>query len=130
MITNKYSNLFQVLCNGAICIIVMVGAILQSIVLGNLRPVEHVQFRERLWNWVIYKFIFMFIILKAYTLDKVALWLFWYSTLGFLHLMTSLCKDRFEYVSTIFSYLIIIKWLLRYPYKYFIGIMLYSYEIL
>ena len=77
----------------------MIGAVIQSLVLGNLRPVEHVQFRERLWNWVIYKFIFMFIILKAYTLDKVALWLFWYSTLGFLHLMTSLCKDRFEYVS-------------------------------
>lgn len=85
----------------------MIGAVIQSLVLGNLRPVEHVQFRERLWNWVIYKFIFMFIILKAYTLDKVALWLFWYSTLGFLHLMTSLCKDRFEYVSTAFDYLII-----------------------
>lgn len=82
----------------------MIGAVIQSLVLGNLRPVEHVQFRERLWNWVIYKFIFMFIILKAYTLDKVALWLFWYSTLGFLHLMTSLCKDRFEYVSKTFSY--------------------------
>ncbi|XP_015378631.1 PREDICTED: E3 ubiquitin-protein ligase AMFR-like [Diuraphis noxia] len=89
---------FLVLCNGAICSIVMIGAVIQSLVLGNLRPVEHVQFRERLWNWVIYKFIFMFIILKAYTLDKVALWLFWYSTLGFLHLMTSLCKDRFEYM--------------------------------
>jgi len=94
-----FKNIFQVLCNGAICSIVMIGAVIQSLVLGNLRPVEHVQFRERLWNWVIYKFIFMFIILKAYTLDKVALWLFWYSTLGFLHLMTSLCKDRFEYVS-------------------------------
>ncbi|XP_028044389.1 E3 ubiquitin-protein ligase AMFR-like isoform X2 [Rhopalosiphum maidis] len=90
--------IFRVLCNGAICSIVMIGAVIQSLVLGNLRPVEHVQFRERLWNWVIYKFIFMFIILKAYTLDKVALWLFWYSTLGFLHLMTSLCKDRFEYM--------------------------------
>lgn len=89
---------FLVLCNGAICSIVMIGAVIQSLVLGNLRPVEHIQFRERLWNWVIYKFIFMFIILKAYTLDKVALWLFWYSTLGFLHLMTSLCKDRFEYM--------------------------------
>ncbi|XP_050537549.1 E3 ubiquitin-protein ligase AMFR-like isoform X2 [Daktulosphaira vitifoliae] len=89
---------FLVLCNGALCSIVMIGAVVQSLVLGNLRPVEHVQFRERLWNWVIYKFIFMFIILKAYTLDKVALWLFWYSTLGFLHLMTSLCKDRFEYM--------------------------------
>jgi len=95
----SFLNIFQVLCNGAICSIVMIGAVIQSLVLGNLRPVEHVQFRERLWNWVIYKFIFMFIILKAYTLDKVALWLFWYSTLGFLHLMTSLCKDRFEYVS-------------------------------
>jgi len=83
----------------------MIGAVIQSLVLGNLRPVEHVQFRERLWNWVIYKFIFMFIILKAYTLDKVALWLFWYSTLGFLHLMTSLCKDRFEYVSILSYYI-------------------------
>lgn len=98
----NFVNIFQVLCNGAICSIVMIGAVIQSLVLGNLRPVEHVQFRERLWNWVIYKFIFMFIILKAYTLDKVALWLFWYSTLGFLHLMTSLCKDRFEYVSMFF----------------------------
>ncbi|XP_050421923.1 E3 ubiquitin-protein ligase AMFR-like [Adelges cooleyi] len=89
---------FLVLCNSAICATVMIGAAIQSLVLGNLRPVEHVQFRERLWNWVIYKFIFMFIILKAYTLDKVALWLFWYSTLGFLHLMTNLCKDRFEYM--------------------------------
>lgn len=92
----------------------MTGAVIQSLVLGNLRPVEHVQFRERLWNWVIYKFIFMFIILKAYTLDKVALWLFWYSTLGFLHLMTSLCKDRFEYVSTVIIIIIIYTVILLY----------------
>lgn len=64
--------------------------------------------KDKFWNFIFYKFIFIFGVLNVQTLDEVVMWCLWFSALVFLHLMVQLCKDRFEYVSTfnhcIYSY--------------------------
>lgn len=56
--------------------------------------------KDKFWNFIFYKFIFIFGVLNVQTVDEVIMWCLWFSALVFLHLMVQLCKDRFEYVST------------------------------
>lgn len=66
--------------------------------------------KDKFWNFIFYKFIFIFGVLNVQTVDEVVMWCLWFSALVFLHLMVQLCKDRFEYVSTlnhhIYSYVL------------------------
>lgn len=55
--------------------------------------------KDKFWNYLFYKFIFVFGIVNVQYLHEIVLWVTWFSALGFLHLMSQLCKDRFEYVS-------------------------------
>lgn len=55
--------------------------------------------KDKFWNFIFYKFIFVFGIVNVQYLHEIVLWVSWFSALGFLHLMSQLCKDRFEYVS-------------------------------
>lgn len=55
--------------------------------------------KDKFWNFIFYKFIFIFGVLNVQTVDEVVMWCLWFSALVFLHLMVQLCKDRFEYVS-------------------------------
>lgn len=55
--------------------------------------------KDKFWNFVFYKFIFIFGVMNVQTMEEVVLWVAWFSVLGFFHLLTQLCKDRFEYVS-------------------------------
>lgn len=55
--------------------------------------------KDRFWNFVFYKFIFIFGVMNVQFMDEVVLWCSWFSLLGFLCLLTQLCKDRFEYLS-------------------------------
>lgn len=55
--------------------------------------------KDKFWNFIFYKFIFIFGVLNVQRVDEVVLWCLWFSMLIFLHLMVQLCKDRFEYVS-------------------------------
>lgn len=57
--------------------------------------------KDKFWNFIFYKFIFIFGVLNVQTVDEVVMWCLWFSALVFLHLMVQLCKDRFEYVSTL-----------------------------
>lgn len=57
--------------------------------------------KDKFWNFIFYKFIFIFGVLNVQTVDEVVMWCLWFSALVFLHLMVQLCKDRFEYVSTV-----------------------------
>jgi len=56
--------------------------------------------KDKFWNFIFYKFIFIFGVLNVQRVDEVVLWCLWFSMLIFLHLMVQLCKDRFEYVRT------------------------------
>lgn len=57
--------------------------------------------KDKFWNFIFYKFIFVFGIVNVQYLHEIVLWVSWFSALGFLHLMAQLCKDRFEYVSNL-----------------------------
>lgn len=68
-------------------------------------PLQHM--KDKFWNFIFYKFIFVFGIVNVQYLHEIVLWVSWFSALGFLHLMQQLCKDRFEYVSKQLKFLLI-----------------------
>jgi hypothetical protein len=63
-------------------------------------PANPQHMKDKFWNFIFYKFIFVFGIVNVQYLHEIVLWVSWFSALGFLHLMQQLCKDRFEYVSS------------------------------
>lgn len=54
--------------------------------------------RDRFWNFVFYKFVFVFGVMNAQYFDEVVLWSIWFAVCGFFYLLTSLAHDRFKYV--------------------------------
>lgn len=54
--------------------------------------------KDKFWNFIFYKFIFIFGVLNVQTVEEVVMWCLWFAVLVFMHLMVQLCKDRFEYV--------------------------------
>uniref|UniRef100_A0A8C7DYG8 E3 ubiquitin-protein ligase AMFR n=2 Tax=Naja naja TaxID=35670 RepID=A0A8C7DYG8_NAJNA len=89
----------QVLVNTACCILMLIAKLIQTIVFGPLRVSERQHLKDKFWNFIFYKFIFIFGVLNVQTVDEVVMWCLWFSGLVFLHLMVQLCKDRFEYLS-------------------------------
>lgn len=85
--------------NMAFCWLILLGRAVQKLVFGELRVSEQQQLRDKFWNFVFYKFIFVFGIINVQFIDEVLLWCSWFSLLGFLHLLSQLGKDRFEYLS-------------------------------
>ena len=57
------------------------------------------QIQDRFWNFIFYKFIFIFGVLNVQQVTEIMWWTAWFTLLGFFHLFSQLCKDRFEYVS-------------------------------
>ncbi|XP_071443780.1 E3 ubiquitin-protein ligase AMFR-like [Hetaerina americana] len=87
------------LINGAYCCLILLGKIIQGAVFGELRVSEQQHVRDKFWNFLFYKFIFVFGVMNVQHLDDVLLWCSWFSLLGALQLLSQLCKDRFEYLS-------------------------------
>ncbi|CAG5122463.1 unnamed protein product [Candidula unifasciata] len=87
------------LVNSCYCLLILVGKLIQSIVFGELRVIEQQHLKDKFWNFVFYKFIFIFGVMNVQSMDEVVLWVAWFSGLGFLHLLTQLSKDRSEYLS-------------------------------
>lgn len=85
--------------NMALCWLVLIGRGVQKLVFGELRISEQQHLKDKFWNFVFYKFIFIFGVINVQYIDEVLLWCSWFSLLGFLHLLSQLGKDRFEYVS-------------------------------
>lgn len=77
----------------------LLGCFLQQMVFGELRLHDDSMGKDRLWNFVFYKFIFVFGVLNVSHAEAIVSWGAWFSLLGFLHLLTQLCQDRFDYVS-------------------------------
>lgn len=87
------------LINMTYCCFVLIGKIIQKLVFGDLRVSEQQHIKDKFWNFVFYKFIFIFGVMNVQFMDEVVLWCSWFSILGFLHLLAQLCKDRCEYLS-------------------------------
>ncbi|XP_071613194.1 E3 ubiquitin-protein ligase AMFR isoform X2 [Heliangelus exortis] len=86
-----------VLVNTACCVLMLVAKLIQYMVFGPLRVSERQHLKDKFWNFIFYKFIFIFGVLNVQTVEEVVMWCLWFSGLVFLHLMVQLCKDRFEY---------------------------------
>ncbi|XP_071785382.1 E3 ubiquitin-protein ligase AMFR-like [Asterias amurensis] len=86
------------LINLAFCLLVLVGRLLQHIVFGELRASERQHLRDKLWKFIFYKFIIIFGVLNVQTLEEMVMWMVWFAALAFLHTLSGLCKDRFEYL--------------------------------
>ncbi|XP_015593619.1 E3 ubiquitin-protein ligase AMFR isoform X1 [Cephus cinctus] len=87
------------LINMAYCVLILLGKSIQKLVFGELRVSERQHLKDKFWNFVFYKFIFVFGVLNVQYMDEVILWCAWFTALGFLSLLSQLCKDRFEYLS-------------------------------
>ncbi|KAF5300885.1 hypothetical protein FQR65_LT09048 [Abscondita terminalis] len=88
-----------IMINMAYCWLILLGRCVQKYVFGQLRVSEQQHLEEKFWNFVFYKFIFVFGVINVQYLEEVLLWCSWFSLLGFLHLLSQLGKDRFEYLS-------------------------------
>ncbi|XP_036997424.2 E3 ubiquitin-protein ligase AMFR [Artibeus jamaicensis] len=88
-----------VLVNTACCVLMLVAKLIQCVVFGPLRVSERQHLKDKFWNFIFYKFIFIFGVLNVQTVEEVVMWCLWFAGLVFLHLMVQLCKDRFEYLS-------------------------------
>ncbi|CAN0270934.1 unnamed protein product [Lampetra fluviatilis] len=88
-----------ILVNTACCLLILIAKGMQYLVFGSLRVSERQHLKDKFWNFVFYKFIFIFGVLNVQSVDEVVLWCIWFSVLAFMHLMVQLCKDRFEYLS-------------------------------
>uniref|UniRef100_A0A7N6B2J0 E3 ubiquitin-protein ligase AMFR n=1 Tax=Anabas testudineus TaxID=64144 RepID=A0A7N6B2J0_ANATE len=88
-----------VLVNTFCCSLMLIAKMIQYVVFGPLRVSEKQHLKDKFWNFIFYKFIFIFGVLNVQTVDEVVMWCLWFSALVFLHLMVQLCKDRFEYLS-------------------------------
>lgn len=87
------------LINMAYCCLILFGKLIQKAVFGELRVSEQQHIKDKFWNFVFYKFIFIFGVMNVQNMDEVVAWCAWFSILGFLHLLSQLSKDRFEYLS-------------------------------
>lgn len=83
----------------AYCTLALVGFVIQRAVFGRLRVSEAQRVKDKFWNYVFYKFIFVFGVLNVQYMDEVLMWCGWFTLVGALLLLTQLSKDRFEYVS-------------------------------
>ena len=43
--------------------------------------------KDKFWNFIFYKFIFIFGVLNVQTVEEVVMWCLWFSALVFLHLI-------------------------------------------
>ncbi|XP_065339592.1 E3 ubiquitin-protein ligase AMFR-like isoform X1 [Cloeon dipterum] len=87
------------LVNMAYCVLVLLGKCIQSAVFGELRVSESNAIKDTFWNFVFYKFIFIFGVLSVQKLEEVVLWCSWFTLLGFLHHLAQLARERAEYLS-------------------------------
>ncbi|KAF9422395.1 hypothetical protein HW555_001985 [Spodoptera exigua] len=88
------------LINIAYCSLAVFGFAVQRLVFGPLRVAEAQRVKDKFWNYVFYKFIFVFGVINVQYMDEVLLWCSWFTLVGFLHLLAQLCKDRYEYLSS------------------------------
>ncbi|KAF0040796.1 hypothetical protein F2P81_006694 [Scophthalmus maximus] len=61
-----------VMVNSACCVLLLVAKLIQRVVFGPLRVSEKQQLKEKFWNFLFYKFIFVFGVLNVQTLEELS----------------------------------------------------------
>lgn len=87
------------LINMGYCLLILFGKVIQKVVFGDLRSTENHLLRDKFWNFLLYKFIFVFSVINVQYMDELILWCAWFSVLGFMYLLVCLCKERFNYLT-------------------------------
>ena len=70
----------------------------------TFRPITHgflcyfQNLKSNFWNFLFYKFIFIFGVMNVQTMEEVVLWCTWFTALGFIQLLFESAKERVEYV--------------------------------
>ena len=64
--------LLQTLINMAYCLLVLLGKSIQQSMFGELRVSEQTQLKDKFWNFVFYKFIFVFGVINVQHMDEVS----------------------------------------------------------
>ena len=101
-VTNTMIN--QPLCvwtliNMSYCLLILFGKLIQKLVFGDLRSSEQQLLRDKFWNFLLYKFIFVFSVINVQHMNELLLWCAWFSVLGFMFLLTNLCKARYRFLA-------------------------------
>ncbi|XP_062245115.1 E3 ubiquitin-protein ligase AMFR-like [Platichthys flesus] len=91
--------LVWVVVNSSCCVLLLVARLVQWLVFGSLRVSEEQQLKDKFWNFIFCKLVFVFGVLSVQTVDEVLVWWLWFSALLFLQLLVQLCRDRLEYLS-------------------------------
>lgn len=92
--------LAAVICvNMAACILLLFALSVTRIVFGELRSQELNSAKDKFWNFVFYKFIFVFGVINVQKAPEVMAWAAWFSILSFLVVMTKISKLRFDHLS-------------------------------
>ena len=89
----------QAILNMLCCCFFLLAKFVYSIVFGSLQRVEEQHMRDKFWNFVFYKFIFVFGVMNVQEMQEMLCWCVWFAVLGTLLLTEQLCKDRFQFVS-------------------------------
>lgn len=82
------------------CAIMLAFEAIQYIVIGPLRVSERHHLRETFWDYFIQKSLFVFFILDTVSNHERSSWAIWFSVLLSILLLSKLCRDRFEYLSS------------------------------
>ena len=61
--------------------------------------------RDKFWNFLFYKFIFVFGVLNVQEMQGMMAWCVWFCLLGTLLITEQLCKDRFQLVRALSLYI-------------------------
>lgn len=88
-----------VICvNMAACLLLLFALSVTRIVFGELRTQELNSAKDKFWNFVFYKFIFVFGVINVQKADQVMAWAAWFSILSFLVVMTKISKLRYDHL--------------------------------
>ncbi|KAJ8303621.1 hypothetical protein KUTeg_020017 [Tegillarca granosa] len=74
--------------NTAYCCFILLGKLIQKMVFGELRVVEQQHLKDKFWNFLFYKFIFIFGVMNVQTMEEVVEWVAWF-TLSFSPMTSS-----------------------------------------
>lgn len=99
---NSLGKLFDdtIATNTICCGILCAYKIIQYLVLGKLRVAEQQHLREVFWDYLLRKSLFILFVVDARSYQDRLHWTVWFTVLGSIELLSSSCKDRYEYLSS------------------------------
>lgn len=85
--------------NFGCCLFFQFVSFIHETVFGKLQNTEKKNMQDKFWNFIFYKFIFVFGVMNVQDMREMLLWSGWFALVGCLLLTSQLCKDRFQYLS-------------------------------